>query len=83
MAEPVDITPPYIEDVIPGSPAAKAGLKSDDLIVYVGGVSVKTIDAYKEMMKHYPPNQKVQLEVRRGDMLTTIELTPTEPAKKK
>ena len=83
VAEPVDITPPYIEDVIPGSPAAKAGLKSDDLIVYVGGVSVKTIDAYKELMKQYPPNQKVQLEVRRGDMLTTIELTPTEPAKKK
>ena len=82
VAEPVDITPPYIEDVIPGSPAAAAGLKSDDLIVYVGGVSVKTIDAYKELIKHYPPNQKIQLEVRRGDMLTTIELTPTEPPKK-
>ena len=83
MADPVDITPPYVEDVIPGSPAAVAGLKSDDLIVYVGGVSVKTIDGFKEMMKHYPPNQKVQLEVRRGDKLTTVELTLAEPPKRK
>jgi serine protease Do len=83
VADPVDITPPYIEDVIPDSPAALAGLKSDDLIVYVGGISVKTIDGYKEMMKHYPANQKVQLEVRRGDKLTTIELTLAEPPKRK
>jgi serine protease Do len=82
VADPVDITPPYIEDVEPGSPAAKAGLRSDDLIVYVGGISVKTIDAYKEMMKHYAPNQKVQVEVRRGDKLTTIELTLADVPKK-
>ena len=56
VADPVDVTPPYVEDVQPGSPAALAGVKSDDLIVYVGGVSVKTIDGYKEMMVHYPPN---------------------------
>jgi serine protease Do len=83
VADPVDITPPYVEDVEPDSPAAKAGLHSDDLIVYVGGVSVKTIDAYREMMKHYPANQKVQLEVRRGDKLTTIELTLADVPKKK
>ncbi len=83
VADPVDITPPYVEDVQPGSPAALAGVKSDDLIVYVGGVSVKTIDGYKEMMVHYAPTQKVQLEVRRGDALTTIELTLAKPAEKK
>jgi serine protease Do len=82
VADPVDITPPYVEDVRPGSPAALAGVRPDDLIVYVGGVSVKTIDNFKEMMAHYAANQKVQIEVRRGDALTTLELTLAEPKKK-
>ena len=38
VADPVDVTPPYVEDVDPGSPAAQAGMRADDLIVYVGGV---------------------------------------------
>ncbi len=83
VADPVDVTPPYVEDVTPGSPAALAGVRSDDLIVYVGGVSVNTIEGYKEMMVHYAPTQKVQLEVRRGDVLTTIELTLAKPAERK
>ncbi len=83
VADPVDVTPPYVEDVIPNSPAAVAGMRSDDLIVYVGGVSVKTIEDFKEKMSHYTPTQKVQLEVRRGDMLTTIELTLAKPAERK
>ncbi|HVS34393.1 MAG TPA: trypsin-like peptidase domain-containing protein [Gemmataceae bacterium] len=83
VADPVDITPPYIDDVVPGSPAAQAGMRSDDLIVYVGGVSVKTVDDYKQMMFHYPPGQKVQLELRRGDTLMTVELTLAKLAERK
>lgn len=33
-------TPAYVEGVVPGSPAAEAGVRADDLIVAVGGVSV-------------------------------------------
>ncbi len=45
----VERTPPYVEEVPPGSPAAKAGLKPDDLIVYVDGEPVVSIAAFKEM----------------------------------
>ena len=83
VADPVDITPPYVEDVMPGSPAALAGMQSDDLIVYVGGVSVKTIDELQGADGALPAHQKVQLEVRRGDTLTTIELTLAKPAERK
>src|SRR5262249_10364889 len=31
----VERTPPYVEELVPNSPAVKAGLKPDDLIVYV------------------------------------------------
>ena len=40
VADPVERTPPYIEDVVPGSPANKAKLQPDDLIVYIDGVLV-------------------------------------------
>jgi serine protease Do len=79
VANPVDITPPYVEDVEPNSPAAKAGFKADDLIVYVGGASVKTINSFKEMMKHYHPNQEVKIEVRRGDKFSTLDMTLAPP----
>src|SRR5262249_48497731 len=42
----VDRTPPFIEDILPGSPAAKAGLRPDDLIVYVDGEQVISVKAF-------------------------------------
>src|SRR5438552_6263569 len=36
----VERTPPFVEDTIPGSPGARAGLKPDDLIVYVNNEKI-------------------------------------------
>ena len=36
---------------------------------------MNTIDGYKEMLEHYEPSEELKMEVRRGDVLTTIELT--------
>ena len=58
-------TPAYVEDVIPGSPAAKAGLRPDDLISFVDGepiVSIKAFEAYRKA--HTRPGTTVRLEVR-------------------
>lgn len=84
-------TPPFIEEVIPDSPAAKAGLKPDDLIVYIDGEQVSSIEAFKKIMERSPPGTKFQLEIRRvdkavagsGDKLTTVELTLDQLPKKK
>ncbi len=83
VANPVERTPPYVEDVMPDSPAAKAGLKPDDLIVYVDGLPVISIQAYKEVLDRYRPGTEVKLEVRRGDRLTTVPLTLADPPRKK
>jgi serine protease Do len=83
VANPVEHTPPYVEEVVPRSPAAKAGLKPDDLIVYVDGVPVATIQSFKDVLDRYRPGVEVKLEVRRGDRLTTVPLTLVEPPKKK
>ncbi len=82
VPNPVDRTPPYVEDVLPNSPAEKAGLKPDDLIVYVDGLPVISINSFKDTMAGYRPNDEIKLEVRRGDKLQTVKLKLEEPKKK-
>jgi len=77
----VERTPPYVDVLIPGSPGYKAGLKPDDLIVYVDGLPVSSINMYREIMDRYRPGSEVKLEVRRGDKLTTIPLKLVEQPK--
>jgi serine protease Do len=79
----VERTPPYVEDVTDGSPAAKAGLKPDDLVVYLDGEPVASIAMFKEMLLKMRPGALVKLEVRRGDKLMPIEITLGEIPKAK
>jgi serine protease Do len=78
----VTTTPPYVEEVIPGSPAAKVGLQPDDLIVYVDGELVQTIKAYREVMRHFAPGMEVRLQVQRGNRLESVKLKLSEQPKK-
>jgi serine protease Do len=79
----VERTPPYVEEVAPNSPAARAGVKPDDLIVYVDGVQVVSIKDYREVIETIRPDQEVKLEVRRLDKLTTLTLKVESPKKPK
>lgn len=78
----VDRTPPYVEDILPGSPAESAGLRADDLIVYVDGLPVPSIQMFNDTIGKYRPNSEVKLEVRRDDKLSTLTLKLTDPPKK-
>ena len=78
----VERTPPYVDDVVPGTPAYKAGFKPDDLIVYIDGLPAPSIDVYIELMAGYGPNTKVRIEVRRGDKLITIPVELEKEPKK-
>jgi serine protease Do len=77
----VERTPPYVEDTEPGSPADKAGLKPDDLIVYIDGEKIVSIKDFKQIIDKGRPGTVFKLEVRRGDKLTSIDLK-LEPPKK-
>lgn len=87
----VERTPPYIEEVVAGSPAAKAGLKPDDLIVYVNGEQAVSVKVFNDLLKKTPPETELILEVRRadksvpgtGDKLITVKLMLEKPAVKK
>ena len=85
----VERTPPFVEEIIPGSPAAKAGLRPDDLIVYVEGQQVGSIKAFRDLINQYLPGTALTLEVRRVDKegtadaasgkLVSVKLTLAEP----
>jgi serine protease Do len=70
----VDRTPPYVDAVQLNSPAAKAGFKPDDLIVYVEGEQVGSIKTWRELVDKAPPGSEFRVEVRRGDKLMTLTL---------
>jgi serine protease Do len=70
----VERTPPYVEAVESQSPASKAGLKPDDLIIYLDGEPVYSTDIFRDLLKRYNPGDKVQIEIRRGDVLTALNL---------
>jgi serine protease Do len=83
-------TPPYVEDLMPGSPAAKAepsdpedkpGLRPDDLVSFVDGEPVYSIKSFQEYLRKTRPGDKVRLEVRRGDKLITYDVTLGEHPK--
>jgi serine protease Do len=79
----VERTPPYVEAVEPNSPAAKAGLRPDDLIVYVDGEQIISVKDFKDLLDKARPETMLKLEVRRGDKLTSLEIKLEALKKKK
>ena len=70
----LDRTAPYIDELIPSSPAVKAGLKVNDLVSFIDGEPIYSIKAYLEFMSKTKPGDTIRMEVRRGDALQAIEV---------
>ncbi len=68
-------TPGYVDAVLPGSPAAVAGIRRDDLVVFVDDELVQSVGDVRRALGRSQPKQKIRLVVRRGDALKTVELT--------
>ena len=75
-------TPAYVEAVEPGSPAAAAGLQPDDLIAFVDGRSVASINEFNAYLElRTKPGTTVLLDVRRKGTLLSVQLTLAAPPK--
>lgn len=83
VANPVSATPPYVEEVLPGSPAAQAGLKPDDLIVYVEGELVPTVKAFRDTLKVVAPGTEIRVDVQRGTRMHNLKLKVIDQPKVK
>lgn len=68
-------TPPFIEGVRAGSPAAKAGLKPDDLVLFVNGRLVPSCKLLADELEYIDRIDQVQLTLQRGQELIEVSLT--------
>lgn len=71
----VQRTPGYVDSVVNGSVAAKVGVRREDLVVYVNDQLVRSCGEFRVAIGSVVAGQKVELIVRRGDVLKTFELT--------
>jgi serine protease Do len=62
------------EAVLPGSPAAEAGLRSGDIITHVDSVRVDGDNPLDEILTQYRPRETINLRVLRGDELIDLRL---------
>lgn len=62
-----------VMQVVPDSPAEKAGLRVDDVIASVNSKDVSSREALIETIRSYMPGQIVKLAVKRGDKEIQVE----------
>jgi serine protease Do len=64
--------------VIPDSPAAKAGLQAEDIILEVNGVKITKDKSLSSLIQRYSIGDKIKLKVQRGNKVLDFEVTLDE-----
>jgi S1-C subfamily serine protease len=67
-----------VVEVIEGSPAARAGLRAEDLIVGVDGAAIRGVDDLQRLMTEERIGVRCDLEVVREGESRSVALTPRE-----
>ncbi len=68
-------TPPFVERVLPDSPAAKAGVRRDDLVLFVNGRIVPSYTTFTDELTYIDRIDEVRLTLQRGQELVEVTLT--------
>lgn len=76
IPSPIERTPPFVESVKPASPAAAAGVKRDDLILFINGRLAASCDALVEEMTWIDRLAEIRLTVQRGQDLLELVIPP-------
>lgn len=74
------LRPAYVERVRPGSPAALAGVRPDDLILSIAGRPVATCADYAKAVRGLRADDALELVVKRGSEIVTLT-TPAAAAR--
>ncbi|HEY2881385.1 MAG TPA: S1C family serine protease [Pirellulales bacterium] len=70
----LDRTPPFIDAVRANSPAAKAGIHADDLVVFINNQLVQSCNALQAELTHLDRESDVHLVMLRGGELMEVTL---------
>jgi S1-C subfamily serine protease len=73
----LDRTPPFVDRTEPGSPAAKAGIRPDDLIVLLGDRLIQSCKVLRADLEYIDYEDDVKLTLLRGQDL--LEFTLRSP----
>ncbi len=70
---------PFVERVRRGSPAQRAGVRKDDLILSVNGRSISSAAEYDQRIKTVAPGEPFDLAIRRGRRILTVRIETEAP----
>ena len=65
-----------IEEVVPGTPAERAGLKRGDVVVEFDGERVRSVRGFTRLVSETPPRRTVKAMVWRDGSRRTVDVTP-------
>ncbi|MCH7526862.1 MAG: serine protease [Planctomycetes bacterium] len=68
----------YVDRVKRGSPAKRAGIRRDDLIISIDGRKVSDIPSFEEIMADKRPGDKLDVGIIRDDRLVNVTLVLAE-----
>jgi serine protease Do len=67
-------TPAYVDSVLPGTPAAEAGIQPDDLVLFVNEELMQSVRNLSDELGYLEAGDTLRLIVQRGNGLITVEL---------
>jgi S1-C subfamily serine protease len=67
-----------IVEVATGSPAERAGLRAEDLVVSLDGNSVERVDDVQRLMTEATIGRTLSITVLRGDRILELSVRPVE-----
>jgi S1-C subfamily serine protease len=73
--------PVVIYELLPGSPAAKAGLRTGDVLVRVGNVEAKDVNTVIDAVTSFMPGDKITVEFTRDGRARSVTVTLEERPK--
>ena len=65
--------------IVPDSPAAKAGLKENDVVTEINGQRVEGSQQFRRMIREIPAGRTAQLSVWRDGRQQSVAVTPGKP----
>jgi serine protease Do len=68
----------YVQEVIRGSGAALAGIMPTDIIIELGGKSIKTMEELSDILDKYKVSDRVPCKIWRGGKIKDINITLSE-----
>jgi serine protease Do len=72
----LESTPAYVDDVMEDSPAARANVQPDDLILLVDGKRVESQRSLRELLRTVDRRDNVELTVQRENQILPLILRP-------